>query len=196
MLERLGPYAANLLTAARVFLTPVFVLLTTTAQHDIGRGILAVLVFAFIAASDVVDGRLARRFGTASRAGLIFDHLSDIGFILIALSTYVTLGILPWWVPAAVVITFGTYAVNAWLLPTGKPPNAVARRIGHAGGVCNYVLIGILVCNNTAGIQLLSAAALRWFFLLVPVYSGLAVVLGIVSRWDRSGHRVLTPRTD
>jgi phosphatidylglycerophosphate synthase len=182
MRARLEPHAANVLTALRVLLTPAFVVLVTTADGHIFRGVLAVVVFAAVAASDVVDGRLARRFGSVSPRGRVFDHLSDITFVLIALGTYVALRIAPWWVPLAIAIAFGTYVINAWVLPTAHPPSPSAQRIGHAGGVCNYVLIGILVCNNSAAIHLLSADVLRWFFLLVPMYSGAAVVAGIVGR--------------
>jgi phosphatidylglycerophosphate synthase len=182
MLQQVGPYAANLLTALRLLLTPLFVVLVLAAQHSRAWGVLAVIAFAVAAASDVWDGRVARRFGSASSSGRVFDHIADIGFVLAALSTYVALGTAPWWVPAAVAVAFGWYAVSVWILPQNGRANPVGSRIGHLGGVCNYVLIGILVCNNSAGIQLLSAAVLYWFFLLVPIYSGLAILLGAGAR--------------
>ena len=87
-----------------------------------------------------------------------------------------------WWLPAAVACAFGTYVINTWLLPHTGETTQTARRIGHIGGVCNYVLIGILVCNNTAEIRLLSPDVLHWFFLLVPAYSGAAVLAGVIAR--------------
>jgi phosphatidylglycerophosphate synthase len=182
MLARLGPHAANALTALRVALTPVFVWLALQARQHRGWGVLAALVFAMVAASDVWDGRAARRWGSATTGGRVFDHFADIGFILVVLSTYVAIGIAPWWVPAAIAAAFAFYVLNSVSRARNGARSLIGSRIGHVGGVCNYVLVGVLVCNNSAGIAWLSAPVLHWLFALVPVYSGLAVVAGMAAR--------------
>ncbi len=175
MLQRLGPHAANALTTGRILLTPVFAALICTAPSRPRLGWLAVLVFAVVAASDVIDGRMARRWGSASNGGRTFDHLADIGFILAALSTYALLGITPWWVPAAIAASFTFYVVDSWSRPSARG-GLIGSRVGHLGGVLNYALVGVLVCNNSAGIHALSDATLSVLFWLVPAYSALAVV--------------------
>ncbi len=182
MLERWGPHAANGLTATRVVLTPVFSLTVWFAERSWLLGVLAVAMFAVVAATDVLDGRVARRWRTASSAGRVFDHLADVGFLVLALSTYVGLGLAPWWVPAAIVGSFGVYVIDAWLRPAPVVPNVIGSRIGHVGGVCNYVLVGVLVCNNSARIHLLSPAFLSLLFCLVPLYSGGAVLARLFAR--------------
>ena len=181
MLDRLGPHAANALTAARVSLTPVFVALICAAPSRPLLGWLAVLVFAGVAASDVIDGQMARRWGSASSAGRTFDHLADIGFIDAALWTYTRLGLVPWWVPAAIAASFTFYVVDSWSRPTARG-TLIGSRVGHIGGVCNYVLIGVLVCNDSAAIHALSETVLRLLFSLVPIYSGLAMVTRLSAR--------------
>ncbi|HXQ23645.1 MAG TPA: CDP-alcohol phosphatidyltransferase family protein [Candidatus Acidoferrales bacterium] len=182
MLRRFGPHAANLLTALRVVLTPVFVAAVLRADVARADGGLAVVCFAVVAASDVYDGRVARRWGSASDAGRMFDHLADIGFLLAALSAYARLGIAPWWVPAAVGASFGYYVIDSrWRAPAGVP-NLIGSRIGHLGGVSNYVLVGILVCNNTAAAHLLSPATLERLYWLVPLYSAAAVAGRLATR--------------
>jgi phosphatidylglycerophosphate synthase len=176
MPPRFGPHAANALTGLRVVLTPAFVVAVWRGDAHIVTGVLAVAIFAIAAASDVFDGRLARRWGSATNGGRAFDHFADIGFILAALSTYAALGTTPWWVPAVIAVTFAFYVLDSWSYPGTGALRLVSSRIGHASGVLNYGLVGILVCNNTAGIQLLSAAVLRELFWLVPIYSTLAVV--------------------
>ena len=174
MPHHLRPHAANALTALRVVLTPVFVVAVSASGGAHTWSAAAVAVFAVVAASDVWDGRLARRAGTDSDAGRTFDHFADILFVLTALSTYAWLGIAPWWVPGAIAASFSFYVVDSWW--RNSAGSLVSSRIGHIGGVLNYVLIGVLVCNDTAGIRLLSDATVRRLCWLVPLYSMLAVL--------------------
>ena len=181
MLQRLGPHGANALTSGRVLLTPLFVALIWNAPAQPLLGWVAVLVFAAVAASDVIDGRLARYWGTASHRGRTFDHLADIGFILAALWTYAHLGLVPWWVPAAIAASFTFYVIDSWSRPLARG-TLIGSRVGHIGGVCNYVLIGVLVCNDSAAIHALSESTLHFFFSLVPMYSGLAMLTRLSAR--------------
>ncbi len=191
MLRRFGPYTANLLTALRVVLTPVFVTAVFLADGTRDAGILAVACFATIAATDVYDGRVARRWASASSAGRTFDHLADIGFLLAALSAYTCLGITPWWVPAAIAASFSYYAIDSWSRAPAGAPSLVSSRVGHLGGIANYVLVGMVVCNNTAAVHLLSAATLERLYCLVPIYSAAAVASRLAVRL--SAHRRTLP---
>jgi phosphatidylglycerophosphate synthase len=217
MLDRWGPHAANLLTGTRVVLTPLFVLAVWFADRSLLLGVSAVATFAVVAASDVFDGRLARRWNSQSNAGRVFDHFADVGFLVPALSTYVGLGLAPWWVPAAIAGSFGFYVIDSRLrtttvvpnspsdlaarsdqrertiemtpaagppgaAPPGAAPSLIGSRVGHLGGVCNYVLVGVLVCNDSARIHWLSPAFLSLLFWLVPLYSGGAVLARLRAR--------------
>ena len=85
------------------------------------------------------------------------------------------------WVPASIAASFGFYVVDSWSRPTVRG-GLIGSRIGHAAGVLNYGLIGVLVCNNSAGIRLLSDSVLRPLFWLVPMYSALAVATRLAGR--------------
>jgi len=181
-MRRIGPRLANALTGLRVLLTPVFVFAAWRASQVPRSGTVAVALFAVVAASDVWDGRLARRFGSAAPAGKRFDHWADIAFLLSALSTYVALGVAPWWVPVSVAAAFGIYVIDCGRSsPVGAESDA-ARWIGHLGGVCNYVLVGILACNTTARLEWLSQDVVIALCSLVPVYSAAAIVAHLLNR--------------
>lgn len=174
-------HAGDVLTSLRVGLTPVFVLLVLwSGPPDTAAGWMAVAVFASVAASDFFDGRLARRVGNpAPLRGRVFDHGADILFVLSGLLSYVARGLAPWWVPASIATAFAAYAMGS----RGDGERPLRRsRIGHTGGVLNYVLIGVLVCNDTAGLGLLPHELLTGLFLLVPLYSGAAIVERLWSR--------------
>jgi CDP-diacylglycerol---glycerol-3-phosphate 3-phosphatidyltransferase len=79
---------ANLITVGRIALVPVFVVI---AYGDTARAaIVAFIVYAVASASDSLDGYLARRHRTVSRAGQFLDPLADkllIGAALVVLVT-------------------------------------------------------------------------------------------------------------
>ncbi len=174
-------HAANLLTGMRVAATPALVASAWFAPVSGRSAAVAVVAFVTAAASDVWDGRVARRYGRESEGGRVFDHFADIIFLLVTLSTYVALGVAPWWVPASVLAAFAFYVVDS-RRQTSAAPSLVSSRIGHVGGVCNYVLVGVLVFNDSVGLHLLPAWLLLALFSLVPIYSFAGVVARLVSR--------------
>jgi phosphatidylglycerophosphate synthase len=173
-------HAANVLTLMRVALAPAFACAVVAAARG-ASGWWAALLFAAVAGSDAADGYLARRLGTASAAGRALDHGADILFLLTALGTYAGLGVIPWWVPAAVMASFGGYVVDArW--PPPAPPRWGADRIGHLGGVANWVLVGVLVGNHTVGLGWLPPPLILLLCAIVALYSAAAIAGRLAAR--------------
>ena len=166
-------HAANAVTVLRMALTPVFAWAALRAQRG-DAAWPAVAVFAAVAVSDFADGRIARRLAVESSAGRVLDHAADITFLLVALGTYVGLGIAPWWVPASMAAAFAVYVVDS-LRQSRTGPSLIGSRIGHLGGICNYVLVGVLVGNQTLGLGWLSPPAIHALFVLVPIYSAASI---------------------
>jgi len=173
-------HAAHAVTALRVALAPVFVCSVLRAEGG-ASGWPAAGLFGVVALSDFVDGRIARRLGADSRGGRVFDHAADIGFILAALALYVGLGVVPWWVPAAIAAAFATYVIDS-LRRSGARPTLIGSRLGHLGGVCNYVLIGTLVGNHTVGLGWLPPWVMHGLFALVPLYSAASIATRLLPR--------------
>jgi len=172
-------HAGDLLTLGRLALTlPFLWSFAAGVGGDRGAGWAAGLLFAVIAASDYFDGPLARRAGRASDRGRFWDNGADILFIEGALVTAVAVDLAPWWVPAAIGVSFAYYVVDS-LRRTRARPSLIASRFGHWGGVGNYVLVGVLTYNDAAAIHLLSRDFLGVLYALVLLYS-----LGaIAARW-------------
>lgn len=166
-------HAANAVTALRIALTPVFLYAVLRAEGH-GSGWPAAALFTAVAVSDFADGRVARRFGTATAGGRVLDHAADIVFVLASLALYVALGAAPWWVPASIAAAFSAYVVDS--LRRGPRRSPIGSRIGHLGGVCNYALIGVLVGNDTVGLEWLSPWTMRLVFAAVPLYSAAAIL--------------------
>ena len=170
-----GLHAGDALTLGRLALTPVFLACFAAGLRG-GRiaGVAAGVLFALSARSDYFDGPLARRAGRASDRGRIWDSWADILFLESTFVTAWALGVLPWWVPGAIAASFGYYVVDSWRATQGR--TLTASRLGHLGGICNYVLARVLTYNEALGLRLLGPGFLFALYLLVPVYSGAAIV--------------------
>lgn len=136
--------AADLLTLARLGLAVVL-------PYAIWRGgVVPALLWMVAAVSDYLDGPLARRAGGPTRHGQLLDNVADIAFVLSGLATAAILGLVPWLVPAAVVLSVVDYArASVEASRTLAAPALARSRIGHAAGVLNYACLGV-VCARIA----------------------------------------------
>ncbi|MBL8542039.1 MAG: CDP-alcohol phosphatidyltransferase family protein [Betaproteobacteria bacterium] len=91
--------APNLITFGRLLLVPVMVWLLLEARYAA-----ALAVFVGAAASDVLDGYLARRFHQQSYVGAVLDPAADKLMVVSTAGTLTWLGLLPIWVAIAVVV--------------------------------------------------------------------------------------------
>lgn len=85
---------ANKITIFRILMIPVFVMMAVYYGKSVARGqphewqrYAAILAFLLAAASDALDGFIARRFKQRSRLGVVLDPLADKGLLLAAVVT-------------------------------------------------------------------------------------------------------------
>lgn len=95
---------ANALTVLRIAMVPVFAVAFFWHGGDSTARWVAVLVFATAAATDRLDGWLARRNNLVTDFGKLWDPIADkllMGTALVCLSV---LGDLPWWVTVVILV--------------------------------------------------------------------------------------------
>ena len=110
-----GPSAlatpANAVTIARLLATPVFVAMIVVwgaTWFNFAAGFV-------VAASDGLDGYIARRQGT-TRSGAFLDPLADKAVVLSALITLAIEGRLPWWPVVLIAVReVGMQAYRVWV---------------------------------------------------------------------------------
>ena len=86
---------ANIVTLARVAITPLFVVFMIMSNSHPGYRWAALAVFMFGAFTDFADGQIARRTHTVSKFGVIVDPLADRLFIGATIITLYCLRIIP-----------------------------------------------------------------------------------------------------
>ena len=91
----------NAITIGRLAGLPVLLAVLVTAEGPTSG--LAAAIFAVLAASDLLDGYLARRLGAESRFGRIADPLADRLLVLTALAGLLLLDRIAPWGPAVLI---------------------------------------------------------------------------------------------
>jgi len=82
----------NGLSAVRLLLVPVFLVLLAQGQDA-----LALIVLAFSSLTDLLDGFIARRFHSVTRLGQLLDPAADRLYIFAALIGLAWRDLVPWW---------------------------------------------------------------------------------------------------
>lgn len=91
----------NLLGLTRIALTPVVMALVLLPFP--GGGVLAAIVFAVAAITDVLDGRIARARGEVTALGVFMDLTADKVLVAGVLVAMVEVGLLPSWIVALIL---------------------------------------------------------------------------------------------
>lgn len=124
---------ANALTALRIVLAPVFLVLYVE-----GGRLRALAAFAAAAATDVLDGLVARVLRQQTRLGAFLDPIADKFLAACALVALAATRRLPFWLPALVVSRDLAQLAGAALLRTTHHVVPVApTRIGK------YATVGL-----------------------------------------------------
>jgi phosphatidylglycerophosphate synthase len=111
-------------------------------------GPMSAVFWVIAAATDFFDGPLARRAGESARHGQLLDNGADIAFVLSGLATAAALGLVPWLVPAAILLAVVDYARASFEASRGMTAASQARsRVGHAAGVMNYACLGMVTAR-------------------------------------------------
>jgi cardiolipin synthase len=127
----------NALSVARLLGVPVFLWLVLGPRSEVGDW-WAVGILIGSAASDWLDGKIARALNQQSRLGQLLDPAADRLYIVATIVALAVRGIIPWWL----VIVLGSrevvLAVMLWVLRRGGwgPP-----QVSFAGKAATLALM-------------------------------------------------------
>ncbi|SFK35931.1 CDP-diacylglycerol--glycerol-3-phosphate 3-phosphatidyltransferase [Cellulomonas sp. KH9] len=168
---------ANVVTVLRIAVVPFFaVALLADGGHTVGGRLLATGLFVLAAASDRLDGWLARRSGQVTDLGKMLDPIADkllIGSALVLLSW---LGDLSWFVTVVVLVReLGITVMRFFLLRYVVLP---ASRGGKLKTVLQAVAISLylLPLDHLPAVVGVLAAVVMAVAVLVTVLTGLDYV--------------------
>ncbi len=148
----------NVITFFRLVMIPVFLMPLAAVPPMYG---LSLAVFIVAAATDLLDGLLARRTGTATRSGSILDPVADKLMILSAFVALTVLGDMPLWFTALaftrdfLILAGWSFLRLAYGIKTVSPSPA-----GKANTFLQVVLVVILLGRLPLGGPAITLTAL------------------------------------
>lgn len=159
---------ANTITLVRILLIPIFLVILLVdwprlgifSHHayfvSVSQPIIAALVFAIIAATDAVDGHLARSRNEVTTFGKFVDPLADKLLVTSALLALVQLGGVPAWV--AFVIVAREFVVSGLrMIAVAEGVVIAASPYGKVKTVLQIVAIVMLILVDSRAISLIPA---------------------------------------
>ena len=140
----------NALSTSRLLLAPlgaVLVMRQPLAQTTLlaGTALCAAAVFYIAVATDVLDGRIARRRGQVSALGGLLDHGSDAVFVTVLLGALAWIGVVPALLPPLVIAAFTQYMLDSKAL---AGHTLRASWLGRRNGVAYFVLAGTAITRD------------------------------------------------
>ena len=135
---------ANALTAVRLALAlPVALAL---ARPGLLAPALVALVIGLAIGTDFLDGPVARRQGTASASGMLFDHSTDCLFVTSGLTGAAIAGSITPILPALIPFAFGQYVVDSYVWHRQRQLRA--SFLGRWNGILYFVPIVLVAASR------------------------------------------------
>ena len=173
---------ANLLTGLRLLLAVPAAL--AFARPEFMSPLLLVTLMSVAIATDFGDGIVARRRGSASPRGQLFDHTTDFLFVTSGLAGSMIAGQIVPFLPILIVVAFAQYVLDSYFLHLEK--RLRMSSIGRWNGIFYFVplvLIAVSRLDFMAGVAGL-------FSMLIVLSSYLLILSTVASIVDRA----LAPR--
>ena len=151
----------NMLSALRLLLVPVFLVMILNHQ-----GLIAITILAVSSITDFLDGYLARRYHQVTRLGQLLDPFADRLYIFSTLIAFSIQGIIPWWLALLVLgRDFMLLVVYPVLATHGYGPLPV-HYLGKAGTMALLYAFPLLLIANIWVDAAFVVKPLAWAFAL------------------------------
>lgn len=183
---------ANIVTLARICLVPLFVVailspwptwLLSLPERGPWKPIAAAVIFVALAATDGVDGHLARSRGEVTAFGKLIDPLADKILVAAALLVLVELGVLPSW-PALVILAREFIVSGIRMIAASEGVVIAASRYGKAKTVAQIVAITLFIVKDVALVPDSSGMLANALYLVAWVVMIVAIALTLLSMLD------------
>ncbi len=161
----------NKLTMARICAVPVFVALYMKAMY-----IPAFIVFILASLTDMLDGKIARKYNLITNFGKIMDPLADKILVYAAFCLMIGDHTMPAWM--LIVILLREFAVSG--MRTVAAADGIVIAAGMSGKiktVLQMIAVPLLIIRTLHPALQTLATVFLWASLVMTVYSGIEYIV-------------------
>lgn len=183
---------ANIVTLLRICLVPVFVIVIISPwpayfpfwpDAEAAKPWIAAGVFILLAATDGLDGYLARSRGEVTNFGKFIDPLADKILVAAALLALIELGVLPSWV-ALVILTREFIVSGIRMVAASQGVVIAASWYGKAKTVTQIIAIVLFIIKDSVVITDPAGVLHNPLYLISWAAMLIAIALTIISMLD------------
>ena len=159
----------NKLTILRVILIPFFVAFLMDAFHIPGTKWIALAIFIIASLTDMLDGKIARKYNLVTNFGKFMDPLADKLLVCSALIAFVDMDMVPTWI--VMIIIAREFIISGFRLGASDNGIVIAAGIwGKLKTVCQMIMIIVLIADF-GGIFDMIGTVLIWLSLILTIIS-------------------------
>ena len=164
-------------TLARVLLIPVFLVCMYLAEaYGTVMQYVALAVFAIASLTDLIDGKIARRYNQVTDLGKFLDPLADKVLVIAAMAMFCEWGIFPAW--ALMIVLTREFAVTGLRLIAAGWSGKVKTAVTMAG-ICLMLFLNTSIFADLLGVCFIQT--LNWIIValisVTTLYSGVEYFL-------------------
>ena len=154
----------NRLTILRIFLIPFFVFFMLS---DFSKWI-ALIIFVVASLTDMLDGKIARKYNLVTDFGKFMDSLADKLLVCSALICLVELKRIPAWIVIAIISR--EFIISGFRLVAAEKQIVIAANFwGKIKTVCQMFMVILMIAN------------IRELMLITQIMMWLSLILTVVS---------------
>ncbi len=160
----------NKLTVFRVILIPFFIaVLMTNCAGEMSNWI-ALAIFIIASLTDMLDGKIARKYNLVTNFGKFMDPLADKMLVCSALICLTAMGKIPAWM--VIVIVARDFVISGFRLVAVEQGKVIAANYwGKFKTAAQMVMICLVVADITIGAVQMITEAFKWIAVILTIIS-------------------------
>lgn len=159
----------NKLTVLRVIMVPFFVFFMLTDVGGPANKWIALVLFCVASLTDMLDGKIARKYNLVTNFGKFMDPLADKLLVCSAMICMIEMGKLPAWI--VIVIIAREFIISGFRLVASDNGIVIAASYWGKFKTVSQMALIIVLIMDLGGVWNVVGTVLTWVALLLTVVS-------------------------
>ncbi len=159
----------NKLTTARVIMIPFFLVFLMTNFFE-GSNYVALAIFIIASLTDMLDGKIARKYNLVTNFGKFMDPLADKLLVCSAMIAFIELGLMPAWI--VIIIIAREFIISGFRLIAAEKNVVIAAGMsGKIKTTVQMIMCCLLIARLPFGFMRYVELVFIYAALILTVYS-------------------------